>query len=248
MRADHPKIFSSFKNLVVAQSTRQGGVSPVPFKSLNMGFSSGDTEENVLTNRELFFSSIGIRSENVAWSGQVHGKEILLADKGGKNSGYDALITNSKNVFVAVGVADCCPVLIYDAKQKAVAAVHAGWRGTVQNIVSLTLKKMKEEFGTEGKNCFAYIGTCISECSFEVGEEVAAEFDRSFARYDELRKKYFVDLKNANKKQLTDFGVPDNQIEVSPYCTVLHNENYFSYRKEGKESGRMLAVIGMKDE
>ncbi len=241
-----PKIFSSFKNLIAAQSTRHGGISPAPFSSLNMGFSAGDEEANVLKNRQLFFSSLGIDLQNVAWSGQVHGREILVAERGGKNSGYDALITNKKNVFVAVGIADCCPVLIYDSKNQVVAAIHAGWRGTVQNIIGHTLEKMKNEFGTQGKDCFAYIGTCISECSFEVGEEVAKEFSNDFTRYDKDRKKYCVDLKRANKQQLTKFGVPEDQIEISSFCTVTDNENYFSYRKEGAKSGRMIAVIGVK--
>jgi polyphenol oxidase len=239
-------VFSRFKNVVAAQSTRVGGVSAAPFSSKNMGYSSGDSEENVTKNRQIFYASLGIFEEEVAWSGQVHGKEILVAEKAGKYFGYDALITNKKNLFVAVGIADCCPVLIYDSVNNAVAAVHAGWRGTVQKIVEETILKMHAEFGTKGKNCYAYIGTCISECSFEVGEEVANEFEEKFCRFDEKRNKFFVDLKVANLAQLEKMDVPSTHIEVSPHCTVMNNDIYFSYRKEGKESGRMLAIIGMR--
>jgi polyphenol oxidase len=242
-----PEIFRQFKNVIGGQSMRHGGVSEFPYKSLNLGFSTSDKKENVLKNRELFFSELGITENQVAFSGQVHGVEILVAESAGRREGFDSVITNKKNLFVAVSVADCCPVLIYDAKNNAVAAIHAGWRGTANKIVTETLRKMKAEFGTSGENCYAYIGTCISECSFEVGADVAEKFEIKFVRYDENKKKYFVDLKKANKQQLLATGLEEKNIEVSPYCTIENNEDYFSYRREGQESGRMLGVIGIHD-
>jgi YfiH family protein len=141
-------------------------------------------------------------------------------------------------------VADCTPILILDTATRAVAAIHAGWRGTEAQIVRKTLEAMQLEFGTQAKNCWAYVGTCIDECSFEVGPEVAEQFDPAFKRYDAGR--YFVDLKRANSAQLQAFGVPADQIETSPYSTVLHVEDYFSYRKEKGQTGRMLCAIGWK--
>lgn len=259
---DHPKIFSAFPNIIAAQSTRLGGVSTGPFSSLNLGLSTGDTRENVEENRRLLFSRIGIEEAQLASSGQEHGKEILFAKTSGRRKGFDAIITNEKNLFVAVSIADCTPVLVYDAEHGAVAAIHAGWRGTVQQIVAATLQRMKEEFGTRGQNCYAYIGACIAECSFEVGAEVAERFDSDCARAAEAHviseevnegasamksaHKYFVDLKRANKKQLTEFGIPPGQVEVSDQCTLLNNDRYFSFRLEKGNTGRMLAVIGMR--
>lgn len=244
--SDTPDIFKKFGGIIAAQSTRLGGVSPLPYESLNLGLSTSDKKEHVLENRRRFFSSLGIDESEVAFSGQVHGKKILVAHEPGKSEGYDAIITNKKNVFVAVGVADCAPVLVYDPITQAVAAIHAGWRGTVQQIVFLTLQQMKAEYGTAARNCYAWIGTCISECAFEVGAEVAEAFDREFVRWDDNRKKHFVDLKKANKKQLVAAGIPGAQIEVATNCTVANNDRYFSYRSEGKDSGRMLAVIGLR--
>jgi YfiH family protein len=215
-----PKIFLPFQNIIALQTTREWPV------------------EEQLKER-------GISEHNLASAKQIHGKEILFAESAGKAEGYDAIITNKKNIFVSAATADCTPVLIYDSKTKAVAAIHAGWRGTVLQIVSETLLRMKEEFGTEAKNCFAFIGACISECSFEVGEEVAEKFEPAFVRWDEAKKKHFVDLKKANKKQLLDFGIPESQVEVSEDCTVLNNEKYFSYRKEKGKTGRMISVIGV---
>ena len=158
--------------------------------------------------------------------------------------GFDALITNKKNIFLLVSIADCTPVLIYDSINHAFAAIHAGWRGTENQIVAKTLKKMNEQFGTIGKNCFAYIGTCISENAFEVGEDVAMLFDKQFVV--KQKHKWYVNLKEANKSQLMQFGLPNNQIEISEHCTVTNNNNYFSYRKENGKTGRLFALIGMK--
>lgn len=105
---------------------------------------------------------------------------------------------------------------------------------------------MNENFGTQAQHCFAFVGTCIDECSFEVGDEVAEAFDTGFKRWDSDRQKFFVDLKKANAAQLVDAGIPDSQVEISPYSTVLHNEDYFSHRKEKGTTGRMMAVIGMR--
>ncbi|MBC7920963.1 MAG: peptidoglycan editing factor PgeF, partial [Ferruginibacter sp.] len=215
--------------------------------SLNLGLRSGDEAGNVLENRRRFFSSLGIETDHVALSHQVHGDQILLAGTPGNYEGYDALITGRPGLFVAVSVADCVPVLVYDARQRAAAAVHAGWRGTVANIVTKTLQRMAERLGTRPVDCHAYVGTCIDECSFEVDRDVADAFDAPFKRWDEARQKYFIDLKAANAAQLRQFGIPDAQIGISPYSTVRHNEDYFSYRKEGSRSGRMLAVIGVRE-
>jgi len=176
----------------------------------------------------------------------VHGNKVLVADKPVKGEGCDAVITNKPNVFACVSIADCTPVLIYDEKSKAVAAIHAGWRGTASKIVTETLKAMQTNYGTKGEDCLAFIGACIGEKNFEVGEEVASQFDNDVKRFDEVKQKYFVDLKKENKKQLLQFGLKDKNIEVSNYCTIADNDKFFSYRKEKGVTGRMLAVIGIK--
>ena len=115
-------------------------------------------------------------------------------------------------------------------------------------IVRKTLEAMAERFGTQAADCFAYVGTCIDACSFEVGPEVAAAFDARFVRQEPGSGQYFADLKQACAAQLLDFGVPAAQIEISPYSTVLHNADYFSHRKEKGVTGRMMALIGFKKE
>jgi YfiH family protein len=213
---------------------------------LNLGKSTGDQPEHVSENRRRFCAALGFDTAQLAWSKQVHGVEIRHVTVPGGAEGFDALLSAEAGIVLAVSVADCTPILIYDAKHQAVAAVHAGWRSTAGAIVGKTLLQMKRQFGTSGMDCFAYVGTCIDECSFEVGDEVADSFDPVFKRWDPVRLKFFVDLKKANAAQLLEFGVPASQIEISAYSTVLHNEDYFSHRKEKGTTGRMMAVIGMR--
>lgn len=243
-----PALFTGFEDLIAAESTRHGGVSPAPFSSLNLGINTADEPANVEENRRRFFAAIGASTYPFASSYQVHGTEILYATEAGRYEGYDALITNKPGLLVGVTVADCVPILIYDARQKAVAAVHAGWRGTAGKIVSRTLTRMQDQFGTRATDCFAYIGTCIDECSFEVGPEVAEQFESAFKREDANTGKSFIDLKKANAHLLINFGIPEKQVETSSFSTVIGNRDYFSYRVENGTTGRMLAVIGLKYE
>ncbi len=242
----NPVIFDNFPALIAAESTRHGGVSPVPFASLNLGINTADDAVNVDENRKRFFTAIRADTYQFASSHQVHGTDILYATEAGRFDGYDALITDRPGLIIGVTVADCVPILIYDSKHQAVAAIHAGWRGTVGALVSKTLLAMQQQFGTLAGNCYAYVGTCIDTCSFEVGPEVAEQFAPEFSRAASTSGKSYIDLKAANARLLTNFGIPFAQIGISPFSTVLNNDNYFSYRAEQGQTGRMLAVIGLK--
>ncbi len=241
-----PAIFQETPNLLAAESTRHGGVSPAPYTSLNLGLATADAPENVAENRARFWRALGTEANKVASSHQVHGSEVLLINEPGHHEGYDALITNKPGIVLTVTVADCTPVLIYDPKCRAIAAVHAGWRGMVAGIVPAALQKMREHFGTNPADCLVYVGTCIDEDTFEVGAEVAVHFADTRKRFNQKAGKYFVDLKRAIADQLTKAGVQEQHIGLSPYATAQNLEDYFSHRAENGATGRMLAVIGMK--
>lgn len=245
--AIRPAIFAQFPEISAAQSTRLGGVSTAPYHSLNLGKSTADEPASVAENRRRICESLGFLPEQMALSSQVHGDQIHLAEQSGLFTGFDALISRTPGVLLGVSVADCTPILVYDPVQKAVAAIHAGWRGTVASIVSKTLDEMKAHFGTKGSHCFAYIGACIDVCSFEVGEEVSAHFDPNFKQFDPKRGKFMVDLKKANAAQLEAFGVPTQQIEISPYCTLQRHDWFFSHRKDGGVTGRGMGLIGLRE-
>lgn len=232
--------------LTIAESTRLGGVGRAPYFSLNLGLYTNDDPVIVERNRKLFCKALGWDSTNLAGAHQVHGKQVLRVHRAGQWNGYDALITNKPNVLLSVTIADCTPVLIFDPKQNAVGAAHAGWRGTTADIGGNLLRHMRDAYGTKAEDCWAFVGTCIGSDDFEVDSDVADHFSAEFSIWDEQRGKYLVDLKKANVAALTKMGMLADKIEIAPFSTVTHNDRYFSHRAEGGITGRMLAVIGLR--
>lgn len=240
-----PTLFDQFENLVVAESLRHGGVSPAPFASLNLSLYTPDEAINVIENRRLFYNGLGFEEKQVIGSYQVHKDEVLVTKNAGQYKGYDAIISDKAGLCISISVADCTPVVIYDAQKKIIAGAHAGWRGTVSQIAKKTLNAMIATYNTNPNDCFAYIGTCIDADSYEVDNDVAMHFDNPFKRWDTQKNKFFIDLKKANSTQLESSGIPSDQIAISPYSTYQNNEDYFSHRKEKGRTGRAMVVIGL---
>ncbi|HMQ49905.1 MAG TPA: peptidoglycan editing factor PgeF [Saprospiraceae bacterium] len=237
--------FNAFPAIRAVESTRHGGVSTVPYASLNLGIYTDDDPEDVAQNLAILCQHLGINKDRLASSHQVHDNKVLHVETPGHFEGYDALITNQPDVFLAVTIADCTPILIFDPIKKSIAAVHAGWRGTVKQVVRAAIDEITKAFGTNPGHCFAYVGTCIDGDSYEVDHEVASHFPAS-CKKALPNNKFLVDLKVANKLQLLKAGIPQSQIAISPYSTFLDNEHFFSHRKEKGLTGRMMAVIGLK--
>jgi len=238
-----PSIFP--EGVVSAQSMRLGGVSQFPYSTLNLGLYTDDDANDILENRKRFFEALGGTFHQVCGAYQVHGTKVAVFEQAEELNGFDAFITNKKGLFLAATIADCTPILIYDKEKEAIAAIHAGWKGTIGNIVGICLDKMNEQYGTKPIHCLAYIGACISEHDFEVDADVADHFAEAYKRWDEEKGKYFVDLKETNKALLMKKGLIAEHIEVSPYSTVTDNHLFFSHRKEQGRTGRALAVISM---
>lgn len=241
-----PHIFQQFDQVIAAESLRHGGVSPEPYSSLNLGLYTEDKPEHVEENRRRFFQGLGLAEKEVAGAHQIHQDEVVVVEQPGQYEGFDALITDKPNIFLTITVADCIPILIYDADKQVLGAAHSGWKGSVAEIGRKTIEAMQKNYGTRPRSCFVYIGTSIDYDSFEVDNDVAMYFDQTFKRWDEEKKKFFVDLKKFNKYYLEKMGVPIHQIEVSKFSTVKNNEDYFSYRKENGKTGRALGLIGMR--
>lgn len=242
-----PAVFNDFDWLAAGESTRHGGISKAPFSFLNLGLYSDDLPDSVRENRKRFFDAFGAGESSVAGAYQVHGDAVLLVKKPGQYKGYDALITRQRGLFLTVTVADCTPILLADPVQRAVAAIHAGWKGTAAGITGKAVAAMVREFGTRPANCYAYVGTCIGASNYEVDADVADHFPDDFKRWDDARGKFFLDLKAANQAQLTGAGIPESQIGISPFCTYENNDTFFSHRKEKGRTGRMLALIGIRE-
>ena len=241
-RVVRPAIFQTIPGLVAGVSTRHGGLSKAPYSSLNVGVHTDDDPAVIEQNLSLFCADLGVSPADLARSYQVHGDKIWVTGRAGYQSGFDAMVSVQPGVFAGVGIADCTPILLVDPVTRVCAAIHAGWKGTVAQIVYKTAKRMVENRGSNPKDILAYIGPCISFAHFEVGDEVAAQFDEAF----KSRKgaKWHVDLKAANKTQLQSLGI--QQIEVDPACTVENNVDFFSHRTEKGMTGRMLALIGFQ--
>jgi YfiH family protein len=188
----------------------------------------------------------------------------------------DGLITATPSLLLAIQTADCLPVILVDTKRRAIGVFHAGWRGTVQRIVEKGVGEMIRNFSSRPRDIKAAIGPGIQSCCYEVGEEVRTKFESQFAYaaslfhevkesdpvrekypllfltarapgHSELPKKIFLDLVEANRQQLLAAGVPKKNIESSPFCTNCHPELLFSYRAEKGKTGRMMAVVGIRN-
>jgi polyphenol oxidase len=174
---------------------------------------------------------------NLATVKQIHSNLVLVAGQAGLCGDGDALITNQPGVAVSIRTADCYPILLADARNGAIAAVHAGWRGTAAKILMETLQRMKKEYGTEPADVSAAIGPGIRVCCFEVGEEVACQFGYT--------ERTHLDLAWENRKQLEEAGV--EKIEALGICTFCDAERFFSYRRERESAGRLTSFIRLPE-
>jgi YfiH family protein len=214
-----------------------------------LSFSSSPDREFIKSNRSLLANAMAVASNRLFFPHQVHLTRIVNVTAATTLEALkdtDALISNQKNICIAVMSADCVPILLYDKKNQAIAAVHSGWRGTVARILEKTLQEMKTTFGTTGKDIVACIGPSVCQDSYEVGEEVVSEIKKSFGQESDLmiaqpNNKAKLDLWKANKLQLLEFGVDATRIEISDLCTVKNNNYFFSARKG--DGGRFAAGI-----
>lgn len=246
--------------LVAATSTRIGGVSPLPENALNLGYFQGDLRENVEENRRRFLRTLGAETESLFTLRQQHSDRIVVVEHATTRANPppegDALVTTRSGVLLGVLTADCLPILIFDARTRARAAVHAGWRGTLARIVEKTLGLMVSRFGTRPDDSHVAIGPAIQKCCYEVGSEVVELFRQEFPQADLFIStrpsgKAHLDLIEATRVQLLACSVPPEQIYACPLCTACHGELFFSYRREGRSNnhvGRMLTVIGELNE
>ena len=242
-------------------STRLGGISPMPASSLNLAGFNEDAAQNILENRRRFLKLFP-GSWSLAGCWQVHGadvrqvhsaQEIPAPEQSRGESIYcDAVISNAANVLAGVKTADCVPILIGDPNTGAFAAVHAGWRGTLEGIASHAVKRMVDAYQTQPANLQVAIGPAAGGCCYEVGTDVIEAFRTRFPHSDSpftatRDGRARVDLLSANRNQLIHLGVRAERIQTAPLCTMCNTDLFFSYRKEKKTQGkvgRLMSVIG----
>ena len=269
-------------------STRRGGVSRAYCGDddpgeLNLGFTADDDRESVLRNRRMLAEAVtGSPDTRLVTVRQIHSSVLVVE---GPDLGVsravspckgDGLMTGKPGVLLGIQTADCIPVLVADCRRRAVAAFHAGWRGTVKRIVENGIGRMRMEFGSRPEDLVAAIGPGIGACCYAVGEEVLSEFESQFAyglelfrevyATDPVRTKYpmlflsqrapghtamgpglHLDLVEANRRQLLAAGVRSDAIEIVGACTNCHPEMFFSHRASKGRCGRMMSVIGIAE-
>lgn len=234
---------AKFPEIVHGFFGREGGVSDGKYRSLNVRFGIGDTDANVRENRERVRITLGL--DRLVSADQHHSDNILIVDQSTKGELplADALICAEPEIGLMIQTADCQPILIYDPENKVVGAIHAGWKGAVQNILEKTIRQMEKHFGTNPSKLIGAIGPCISHCKYEFqgGKEILPTEFHGF-----LDNKNFLDLSAITERQWIEGGGLIDNLENLQICTATKTENYFSHRAEKSETGRFASVIGLK--
>ena len=255
---------SLINEIVHFSTTRMGGVSNGTYSSFNMGNFSDDSPLNIYENRKILAQMFYMNMSDFIVPHQTHGTRVLKIDEEflkldhtlsiENMYGVDSVITNIREKFLCVTTADCVPIIIYDKKNGAIAAIHAGWKGTSGKIVDKTISAMQKEYNSSPQNMIVGIGPAISQQNYEVGDEVVNEMidngiDLSSAdvctkKYSS--SKYHLDLKEINRRELINLGVQEENIETTSFCTYEKQELFFSARRQTVHSGRMLTGILLK--
>ncbi len=264
--------------LVHGFSTRPGGESRLDgARVLNLGFTDWDAKKAVQQNRAKVQRALDAADMTLLAMRQIHSDvSNVFSVAPAEPQKSDAAVTAVPGLLLAVQTADCVPILLVDQKRKVIAAVHAGWRGTLARIAEKALGRMRFEFGTRPEDVIAALGPAIGRCCFEVGPEVAQAFSGQFAQaanwfdgpferlamgeepnplpwltmmppgHEPPPERVWLDLSAANRWQLENSGVPARNIAASPLCTACRTDLLFSYRREGAGTGRLMAAVGIR--
>ena len=218
----------------------------------NMSLAYGDTS-GALENRRGFLSSLGLDYRNLVCARQAHGANIRYVTASDQGSGAlayenaiadtDGLVTDIPRLPLAIFTADCLSIFLYDPRKPAIGLIHAGWRGTKANIASCALGSMRAEFKTDPAGLLVGFGPCIRDCCYEVSADLRGDFASGVK---EKRGHFFLDLAGVNKKQLLEAGVKEENMIDAGICTCCETQSCFSFRREGRASGRMLSVMALR--
>ncbi|MBT3322019.1 MAG: peptidoglycan editing factor PgeF [Anaerolineae bacterium] len=246
--------FENFPSSIIhAVFTRQGGISPAPWDSLNTGGSVGDSPANVRENRIRAFDALGRKPESLFDLWQVHGTRAIFVSEPRSADSHedkgDLIFTDNPEITLYMRFADCTPLLFSDETRGIVGIAHAGWQGTVKGVAIAAINAMREHYGSKPENIQAAIGPSIGVDHYEVGDDVIAQVRESFGKESEFllpkydKRRHF-DMRKANELQLKQVGV--TQIEIANLCTACHLEDWYSHRAENGKTGRFGALIALK--
>jgi hypothetical protein len=241
---------SNSGRLMQAIFTRQGGVSPAPFESLNLSVSVPDEKERVYANRRIAYGLFGRDTASVVHAHLVHGADVARVSHHNYGTWIpysDGIITNEPGCALTMNFADCAPIFLYDPRKQAIGLGHAGWLGSTRDLPGALVRAMMESFGSDPADLIAGIGPCIGPCCYEVGEPLISAVLDAFEDGESLLIKQangerpHYDLPEANRRNLQRAGV--FSIEQSGYCTACHTDLFFSHRAEKGKTGRFGTIL-----
>ena len=247
--------FEATGRLIHAFSTRQGGVSPPPFHSLNLSLNTGDKEAYVRKNRHILATALGFSPSALLTVNQVHGDSILIIDSSSmrvlSGARCDAIVTNRPGIAISVLTADCVPILLADPDRKAIAVIHAGWKGTASDLPGKTVRTMADRFKTQPENLLVTAGPAIGPCCYEVDARVYAAFSHHKDHWAEWSRgasqnHWMLNLPLANIDLLVQAGVRRQNIHLFEICTHCQSEHFYSHRRDNGATGRQIAFIMLK--
>ncbi len=245
--------FDIFSSAVTqAVFTRRGGVSPSPWHSLNLGGSVGDEPAHVAENRVRAFHALGCEPASLHDVWLVHGTDIVYADAprplDQPSAKADIIFTDNPQVTLFMRFGDCVPILLHDPQKNVIGIAHAGWMGTMHGVVKAAVEGMQSRYGCKPENIVAGIGPSIGVDHYEVGGEVASQFQEKYKKdADQILQSRngstYLDLWTANAIQLQNAGV--EQVQISGVCTACHLDDWFSHRAEKGKTGRFGALLAL---
>jgi len=242
------------KNITQAVFTRQGGISPRPFDSLNVGGAIGDDITHIRANRIRSFKALGRVPESIHDVWQVHSADVVYADAprplDTEYQKADIMLTDNPQVTLFMRFADCTPILLHDPNKRLIGLVHSGWLGTVRDATGAAVRAMRERYGSDPADILAAIGPAIGPDHYEVGEDVISKVREAFGKDSECLleshgNSIHFNLWKANRILLEREWVV--QIEVAGICTACHPTDWFSHRGEKGKTGRFGALLALQD-
>lgn len=246
----------------VAFSTRSGGVSKGQYSSMNLSYSLGDDDENVINNFRIIAKTLKVNLDDMVRTKQTHTTNVTVAKQEYKGMGItkeygydhiDGMVTDERGIVIVTSYADCVPLFFVDKEKKIIGSSHSGWRGTVGNIAHNTIKLMIEEYGCKPEDIIGIVGPSICRDCYEVSEDVAEEFRKVYSEYEikdiltqKEKGKYLLDLHCANKYNLMNSGLLSENIFLTDVCTCCNSDMLFSHRKTSGKRGGLCGFIWLK--
>jgi purine-nucleoside/S-methyl-5'-thioadenosine phosphorylase / adenosine deaminase len=252
-----PQLFTRAGISAHGFTTRNEGVSRVPYNSLNLGGNTLDPQSSVQGNRSILARAFGTRVTRLVTVTQTHGTDLLVIDAPNPDYSHfqklecDGIVTNQPGVMIGVCVADCAPVLLLDPVNRVAAALHAGWKGTSGEIAKKGVEALVSLFGSKPGQLLAAVGPAIGPCCYEVDAPVRDEFTKGGGQWDEIADasgdgKWRLDLSQGNVLQLQESGLHRENIETADICVSCNKSAFFSYRRDKGETGRQMGFIMLK--